>query len=45
MALGRLEEMEGKGEGERESIENMLYQSFLSGKHCHGNSTHMLPLA
>ena len=32
---------EGRGGG----IENMLYESILFGRHCHGNSTHMLPLA
>ena len=34
----------GGGEGE-EPIENMLYQSILSGRHRHGNTTYMLPLA
>ena len=28
-----------------EPTENMLYQSILSGRHRHGNTTYMLPLA
>ena len=53
MELGRLGEGEGEGEGEgrgrggggegEEPIENMLYQSILSGKHHHGNATYVLP--
>ena len=41
---GREEVVRREGRG-AESIESMLYQSILSGRHCRGNSTYMLPLA